>query len=201
MRPLFRTPANIRWLLALHMVVFATRAVIAQCPAGSFSNTAGTYTNGQTVCITTGFSGAIQLNNGATMVVVNGGNYTGNLDAHNGSTIQIQAGGRLAPGNANNFAASLMNNGTVVINNISLSNGAAITNSGSFTWAGNWNQNNALTVSNTACGTMNFSQGTNVGNNAVILNNGTLNFAQNLTTSSGTTLNNRGRVTVEGDIN
>jgi hypothetical protein len=197
----FRTPANIRWILVIIWVVFTTLVVTAQCPAGSFSNTAGTYTNGQTICISTAFSGAIQLNNGATMVVINGGDYTGNLTANNGSTIQIQAGGRLAPNQANNFAASLSNNGTVVINNISLSNGAAITNSGHFTWASNWNQNSAITVSNTACGAMTFSQGTNVGSNAVILNNGVLNFSQGLTTSSGTTLNNRGRITVDGDIN
>ena len=197
----FRTPANIRWILVFIWVVFTTRAVTAQCPAGSFSNAAGTYTNGQTICISAAFSGAITLNNGSAMVVINGGNYTGNLDAKQGSTIQIQAGGILAPNTANNFAANISNNGTVVMNNISLSNGAAVTNSGSFTWASNWNQNNALTVSNTACGTMNFSQGTNVGNNAIILNNGVLNFAQSLTTSSGTTLDNRGRVTVAGDIN
>jgi hypothetical protein len=201
MKSNFRTPANIRWILVIYWVVFTTRAVTAQCPAGSFSNTAGTYTNGQTICISAAFSGAITLNNGSTMVVINGGNYTGDLDAKQGSTIQIQAGGRLAPNQANNFASSITNNGTVVINNISLSNGAAITNSGSFTWASNWNQNVGLTVSNTACGTMNFSQGTGVGSNAVITNNGVLNFAQSLTTSSGTTINNRGRITVTGDIN
>jgi type IX secretion system substrate protein len=197
----FRTPANIRWLLVIIWVVFTTRALKAQCPAGSIINTGGTMTNGQTACITSAFNGAIQLNNGATMVVINGGNYTGNLSTNQGSTIQIQAGGRLEPSQANSFSASLSNNGTVIINNISLNNGAAITNSGSFTWASNWNQNNALTVSNTACGTMNFSQGTNIGNNAVIVNNGILNFAQSLTASSGTTINNRGRITVTDDIN
>jgi hypothetical protein len=197
----FRTPANNHWLLVIIWVVFTTPAATAQCPGGSFSNTAGTFTNGQTVCITTGFSGAIQLNNGATMVVINGGNYTGNLDANNGSTIQIQAGGTFAPNQANNFAAGITNNGTVNINNISLSNGASVTNNGSFTWGSNWNQNNPITVSNTACGVMNFSQGTNVGNSAVITNDGVLNFAQSLTASSGTTINNRGRVTVNGDIN
>jgi hypothetical protein len=201
MKPLFRTLANIRWLLALHMVVFATRAVTAQCPAGSIANGTGTITNGQTTCITTAVSGSVQINNGGTMVVINGGNYTGNLSTNNGSTIQIQVGGTLAPNTANNFAASVTNNGTVVMNNVSLSNGAAFTNSGSFTWASNWNQNNALAVSNTACGTMTFSQNTNVSNSAVITNNGVLNFSQGLTTSSGTTINNRGRVTVAGDIN
>lgn len=197
----FRTPANIRWLLAIIWVVFTTLSVTAQCPAGSIINTGGTITNGQTACITTAFNGSIQLNNGATMVVVSGGDYTGNLSANQGSTIQIQAGGRFAPSNANNFAGSLSNNGTVILNSVSLNNGAAITNSGSFTWAGNWNQNNAITVSNTACGTMTFNQGTNVGNSAVINNNGILNFAQDLNTSSGTTINNRGRVTVTGNFN
>ena len=197
----FRNPANIRWILVIIWVVFTTRAVTAQCPAGSVVNTGGSITNGQTACITSAFNGAIQLNNGATLVIINGGNYTGDLSTNQGSTIQIQTGGNLAPSQANSFSASLLNSGTVIMNNISISNGAAITNSGSFTWAGNWNQNSALTVSNTACGTMNFSQGTNVGNNAVITNNGVLNFAQSLNTNSGTTINNRGTVTVTGDFN
>jgi hypothetical protein len=201
MKPLFRTHANIRWLLAMTMVVFTTRAVTAQCPAGSFTNAAGTYNNGETVCISTAFNGAISLNNGANLVIVNGGNYTGVLDARQGSNIQIQAGGTLAPNTANNFSAVISNNGSVVLNNVSLANGVAITNSGSFTWASSWNQNVGLTVSNTACGTMNFSSGTNIGSNAIILNNGIMNFSQDLNTSSGTTINNRGRVTVNGNFN
>lgn len=197
----FRTLACIHRIWVMIPALFTTGAVTAQCPAGSIINTSGTYNNGQTACITSGFSGAIALNNGAAMYVTNGGNYTGNLSTNQGSAIQVQAGGRFAPSQANSFSASLSNNGIVEINNISLNNGAAVTNSGSFTWAGNWNQNNAITVSNTACGTMTFSQGTNVGSNAVITNNGVLNFSQSLTTSSGTTINNRGRVTVTGDMN
>ncbi|WP_205513692.1 T9SS type A sorting domain-containing protein [Longitalea arenae] len=201
MKSHFRTRTCIRWIWVMSLVVCTIRQVSAQCPAGSIVNTAGTYNNGQTVCITTGFSGSIQLNNGATMVVANGGNYTGDLNTNQGSTIQVQAGGRLAPNQANSFSASLSNNGIVVMNSVSLNNGAAITNSGSFTWASNWNQNNTIAVSNTACGTMTFSQGTNLGSNAVITNNGVLHFSQSLTTSSGTTINNRGRVNVMGDIN
>jgi hypothetical protein len=197
----FRTPANIRWILVINLVIFTTRAVTAQCPAGSIVNTGGTITNGQTACITTAFNGSIQLNNGGTLIITNGGNFTGDLSTNQGSTIQIQAGGRLEPSQANSFSASLSNNGTVIINNISLSTGAAITNSGSFTWTGNWNQNSALTVTNTACGAMYFNQSTNVGNSAVIVNNGVLNFAQGLAVNSGTTINNRGTVTVTGDFN
>ena len=194
----FRTRANSRWLLVILWVVLSTRAVTAQCPAGSFSNAAGSYTNGQTVCISTAFSGGISLNNGATMVITNSGNYTGNITTNQGSVIQIQTGGKFAPGTANNFAAAVTNNGTVVMNNVSLSNGAAVTNNGNFTWASNWNQNSAITVSNTACGTMTFNTSTNVGSSAVINNNGVLNFTQDLTTTSGTTINNRGTVTVSG---
>jgi len=194
----FRTPANTRWLLVILWVVLSTRAVTAQCPAGSISNTAGGYTNGQTVCISTAFSGAISLNNGATMVVVNGGNYTGDISTNQGSIIQIQTGGKFTPNTANNFAAALTNNGTATINNISLSNGAAVTNTGTFTWASSWNQNSPITVSNAACGTMTFSTSTNVQSGAVINNSGTLKFSQDLTTNSGTTINNRGTLTVNG---
>jgi hypothetical protein len=196
----FRTPANIRWLLVILWVVFSTRAVTAQCPAGSISNTAGNYTNGQIICISTAFSGAITLNNGATMVIVSGGNYTGDITTNQGSVIQIQMGGKFAPSQANTFSAALTNNGTVIINNVSISNGAAITNTGNFTWASSWNQNSSLTVSNTACGTMTFSTTTNVGSGAIINNNGVLNFTQDLNTNSGTTINNRGTVTVNGNF-
>jgi hypothetical protein len=197
----FRTPANIRWLLVLYLVVSSTSAATAQCPAGSIINGTGSITNGQTTCITSGVSSDVQLNNGATMVIISGGNYTGNLSSNNGSSIQVQAGGQLSPNQANSFSASLTNNGIVVFNSISLSSGAAITNSGSFTWAGSWNQNSAITVTNTACGTMNYSQGTGLGNSGVIVNDGVLNFSQGFTMNNGTTLNNRGRVNVNGDIN
>ncbi len=103
----FRTQANIRWLLALHLVVFSTGAVTAQCPAGSIINGTGSITNGQTTCITTAVSSDITLNNGASMVVIAGGNYTGNLSTNNGSVIQVQAGGQFAPNQANTFSASL----------------------------------------------------------------------------------------------
>jgi len=196
----FRTPANSRWLLVVIWVVFTTRAVTAQCPAGSTINTAGTYHNGETICITTGFSGNITLNNGATMVVTGGGNYTGNLDAKKGSTVRIQAGGVFAPNPANNFSGALINNGTVS-GNITVDDGASVVNNGSFTWGASWNQNNAITVSNTGCGSMTFSQGTNVKSNAIILNSGVLNFAQNLTTDNGTVINNQGRITFSNDIN
>jgi hypothetical protein len=194
----FRTPANIRWLLVILWVVLSTPSVIAQCPAGSTLNTAGVYTNGTNICITTSFSGNITLNNGATMTVTSGGNYTGNLDAKKGSVVNIQLGGTFAP-NANNFAATLTNNGTVG-GNITVDDGAAVINNGSFTWNASWNQNNALTVTNTACGTMTFVQNTNVKANAQILNSGVLSFSQGLTTDNGTIINNRGRITFN-DIN
>lgn len=193
----YRTRANIRWLLAVSWGVFIAPAVAAQCPAGSTTNTAGTYNNGQTICITTGFSGAISLNNGATMVVTSGGHYTGNIDARKGSTVKIQAGGIFAPGSANSFAGALINYGTVT-GNITVDDGASVTNSGSFTWSASWNQNNAITVTNTGCGTMTFSQNTNIKANAIILNSGVLSFTQGLTTDNGTLINNRGRVTFDG---
>src|SRR5262249_37665065 len=87
-----RTRANIQRILAIIGVVLSTQAVTAQCPAGSTLNTAGTYTNGQTVCITTGFSGNITLNNGSKMVIATGGNYTGNIDAKKGDSVIVQKG-------------------------------------------------------------------------------------------------------------
>ena len=134
------------------------------------------------------------------MVISSGGNYTGNLDAKKGSTVKVQLGGTLAPGNANNFAATLLSSGTIS-GNISVDDGASITNNGSFTWGASWNQNKALTVTNGGCGTMTFTQNTNVKDNAQIINDGILSFSQGLTTDNGTVINNRGRITFNGDLN
>src|ERR1044072_3940304 len=92
---LFSNPANIRWLLATTMVVFTTGVATAQCPAGSTANATGTITNGNTTCITTGVSADITLNNGAKMVIISGGNYTGNLSTNSGSIIEVQLGGQI----------------------------------------------------------------------------------------------------------
>lgn len=203
MKPNARTLTSLRMLLVINMVVFATGALQAQCPGGSTVNpgSTSTFNAGQTVCITGGVNTQITLNSGSTMVITNGGNYTGNISANSGAAIQVQAGGTFAPSQANNFAAAITNNGTVNFNNVGLSSGASITNNGSFNWGSNWNQNNAITVINTACGGMTFSQNTGLTNSAVINNNGYLNFTQGLTMNSGTLINNRGRVNVGGNTN
>lgn len=185
------------------LVLFTTPVMMAQCPSGSISNTAGTYTNGQIVCISTTVSGDITLNNGATMVVINGGRFTGNINAKNGSVIQVKAGGTFAPNSANNFAATISNDGTTRLGTggIDLASGVAITNNGLFSWENSWNQNVTVTVVNTACGTMNYKASTNIQNNATINNNGTLNFLQDVNTSAGTTINNRGKIVITGNAN
>ncbi|OQP46359.1 hypothetical protein A4D02_31680 [Niastella koreensis] len=193
-----RTPANIRWLLVILWVVLSTSSLIAQCPGGSTLNTAGTYNNGTNICITTAFSGNISLNNGATLTITSGGNYTGTLDAKKGSIVNVQKGGTLAA-TANNFAATLTNLGTVG-GNITVDDGAAITNTGTFNWNASWNQNNTIVVTNNACGTMTFAQNTNVKASAQIINNGVLTFSSGVTTDNGTTINNRGTITFN-DVN
>jgi hypothetical protein len=198
---LFRIPANNRWLLAMNMVVFTAGAATAQCPAGSTPNATGTISNGQTTCITTGVSSDITLNNGARMVIISGGNYTGNITTNNGAVIEVQAGGQFTPNQANTFSASVTNNGIVTINNISLSTGASFTNNGTFNWNSNWNQGSVtLTVTNNACGTMSFAQGTTVSNNSTINNQGVLNFT-GFGINNGSRVTNRGRVNVTGDAN
>lgn len=178
--------------------------ISAQCPAGSKSNTAGTYNNGDIVCISANFNGNIILNNGAKMVIVSGGNYTGSINANNGSVIEVKSGGIFNPGNANNFATTLTveKNGTVqMAGNFGLSPGFTLNNNGSFTWSRSWNQNNNVTVTNGACGTMLFAQNTNLTHDAALNNNGTMTIQGELNTERGTTVNNRGRLTVTGNFN
>lgn len=192
-------------LLALAVAIITSQAAIAQCPAGSTSNTAGVYTNGQVVCISTSFSGNITINNGAKMVIVSGGNYTGQITANNGSTVEVRTGGTFNPGTANNFAAAVTSekNSTVKLGTggFGIASGFSMGNSGNMTWVSNWNQNSAVTVYNYACGTMTFTQNTTLQNSASIINNGTLNFQGELNTNSGTTINNRGRITVAANFN
>ena len=192
------------WLIFILSISFLQPAT-AQCPAGSTSNAAGLYTNGQVVCISSSFNGTIKLNNGAKMVIVNGGNFTGNMETNNGAAIEVKAGGTFNPSIANNLAAFITvdKNAKVILGSggLSLSNGFGMNNSGTVTWVSNWNQNHAITVTNTACGSMVFQQGTSVQNGATINNSGTLTFQGGLNTSSGSTIDNRGRLTVNGDFN
>jgi hypothetical protein len=199
MKFLFRTRANGYKLLAVHMMIFsAVSSATAQCPSGSFTNTGGTFNNGQTVCITTSFSTDITLNNGATLVITSSGNYTGNLTSKQGSAVQVQTGGKLAPGSLD-LAGSLSNAGTVTTNAVTISNGASITNSGTFIWQNGWNQNTSIAITNTACGGMVFSTSVNVGNNASFVNSGLLNFASGLNFNSGS-IDNAGFLNVGGDL-
>ncbi|PZR24807.1 MAG: hypothetical protein DI538_27915, partial [Azospira oryzae] len=157
--------------------------------------------NGQTVCISTNFSGNIKITNGAKMVIISGGNFTGNIDGNQGSLIQVKAGGIFNPGTANNLASTILidKNGTATLSNAGFSNGFGVTNSGSFTW-GSFNQNQAITVTNTSCGTMTFSQDINLQNGSTLNNSGNM-IMQGLNANSGTTIDNRGRLTVNGNIN
>lgn len=195
MRNFLRTPNSIA-LLAMLATVQAT----AQCPIGSINNTAGSYNNGQRACVTTNFSGNITLRNGATLTVINGGNYTGALAANNGSTIAVQTGGRLAPSSANNFAGDLTNDGTVIMNTVSVESGASFVNNGNFLWQNDWSQHAAVPVANNACGTMTFASNATVASGADIDNNGRLNFQGQLTMSSGASINNRGGLYVNGNV-
>src|SRR5262249_17180124 len=87
-----------------------------------------------------------------------------------------------------------------VSGSITVDDGASITNNGSFTWGASWNQNKAITVTNTGCSSMTFSQSTNVTSGAQILNSDVLSFSQGLTTDNNTTIRNTGRITFN-DVN
>lgn len=174
----------------------------AQCPAGSVSNTPGLYTNGETVCISATVTGDITLNNGSKMVVVSGGKFTGNITARNGSEIIVKKGGEFSPNQANTFSATLTNDGTTQLgaSGISLTNGASVTNTGTLTWRA-WNQSASVTVTNSACGTMNFNTSINLNNSgSAIVNNGKMNFLSDVTISTGTSVNNRGVLYVKGNF-
>ncbi len=196
---------SIRFIVRLFLVTAACNAGIqasAQCPAGSVSNTGGTYNSGETVCISLPVTSSITLNNGAKMVVINNGAYTGNITANAGSQIIVQNGGTFTPTVANSFAATLTNYGTAQLGTagLSLASGASIINNGSFNWIA-WNQNAALTVTNNACGSMHFTSTTNLNQSGTVLTNkGFLNFASNMTLGNGCTLNNTGQVIFNGSF-
>jgi len=201
MKRFTRTRISSRMLLmAQIMTILAVHTATAQCPSGSTLNTGGTYTNGQTVCITTNFGTDITLNNGATMVVTSTGNYTGNITSRNGSTVIVQKGGTVSS-NTIDLSGALNNAGTVSVSSLTVSNNSAtITNSGSFTFTNSWNQNNTVVVTNTSCGSMVFSNAINIGSNAQFINSGNLTFSSSMNFNSGT-IDNSGRLTVGGDIN
>ncbi|PWT97103.1 MAG: hypothetical protein C5B52_14460 [Bacteroidetes bacterium] len=186
-------------MICLHVFLMAG----AQCPIGSIVNTPGTYNNNDVACITASVSGTFTMKNKSTLIVASGGNFTGTIDASKGSTINVLSGGTFKPSLSNNFAGVLTNQGTTELGNggISLDNGAAISNESDFTWVASWNMNAAVTVSNTACGTMTFKNSTySLANSSSLLNNGLMVFQSGLSTSSGTTLDNRGRLYLNGSL-
>lgn len=196
---------SIRFIVRSILVAAACNAGIqaaAQCPAGSVSNTGGTYGSGQTVCISLPVTSSITLNSGAKMVVINNGAYTGNITANSGSEVIVQTGGTFTPTIANSFAATLTNYGTAQLGTagLSLASGAAIINNGSFNWI-SWNQNAAVTVTNNACGSMHFISSTSLSQSGTVLTNkGFMNFASNTTLGTGCTLNNTGQVIFNGNV-
>lgn len=134
------------------------------------------------------------------MIVTSTGNYTGDLTSRQGSTTTVQRGGVI---NSNNIdlSGALNSSGTVTVNSLTVNNNSAtITNSGSFTFANSWNQNNTIIVTNTACGNMVFSNGINIGSSAQFLNSGNLTFSSSINFNSGT-IDNSGRLTIMGAIN
>ncbi|WEK34721.1 MAG: T9SS type A sorting domain-containing protein [Candidatus Pseudobacter hemicellulosilyticus] len=197
-------PLQLKTAFLIVVIMAALQNLSAQCPAGSISNTAGNYNNGQVVCISSSFNQEITLNSGAKMVIVSGGNFTGNINAKSGSTIEVNTGGTFNPNNANSFAAvvTVEKNATVNMNgNFGLSSGFALTNNGTFTWGRSWNQNNYTSITNGACGTMIFTQNTNLTQSAVFNNNGYMLVQGEFNTHQGTSYTNRGRLTVTGNFN
>lgn len=190
--------------LLIFVLTIITFQATAQCPAGSVSNTAGTYNSGSVVCISSNVSGSITLNSGAKMVVVSGGNFTGDFNGNSGSTIQVKAGGTFKPGNANNLASAITvdKNGTAIFGTggLTLGSGFSISNFGTVTWSGSPTITNNATVTNTSCGGMSFSQNLTLQNGATLNNSGILTIQSALTTAAGSTIDNRGRFTVKGDF-
>ena len=185
--------------VCLHVFLMAD----AQCPIGSTVNTPGTYNANDVACVSGSVSGKITLKNKATLYVVSGGNFTGIIDANKGSVINVTTGGTFKPSQANSFAATLTNQGTTEFGNggLTLENGASISNESVFTWVASWNMNSAVTVSNTACGTMTFKNNIySLANNSQLLNNGLMIFQSGLSTSSGTSLTNRGKLYLNGSL-
>ncbi|WP_276481227.1 T9SS type A sorting domain-containing protein [Paraflavitalea pollutisoli] len=188
----------------LIFLITLTTAVsaVAQCPSGSVAPVANTtYTNGQVVCISTNYSGNLQLNNGAKMVIVNGGHYSGSLTAIQGSTVEVRDGGNFTP-SGGNFSATVTvgKDANVTLSGINPGNGFTIINSGKLFWPNNINLNNAFSITNTSCGTMRISPSLNLSKSGTtIQNSGTMVLLGGLETSSGVSIDNRGQFIVAGD--
>lgn len=202
MKHLYPKPFISSLLMFIFTISFL-QPVAAQCPAGSVSNAAGTYNSGSVVCISSNVNGTITLNSGAKMVVVSGGNFTGDFNGASGSTIEVRAGGTFKPGNTNNLASAITvnKNGTAIFGTggLTLSTGFTLSNLGTVTWSSSPTIGNNSTVTNTSCGSMSFAQNVTLQNGATINNSGILTI-QNLITDAGSTIDNRGRLTVKGDF-
>lgn len=210
-KPLCQNPRNMKQSypkqlissgLIFLLTMTSSSTLWAQCPAGSLAPVANkTYSSGEVVCISATFSSPIKLNNGAKMVIVNGGQYSGNIDANPGSTIDIGSGGKFTPGGGNvNGAIRVAKDGLVTVSNINPGTGFSIVNSGSLSWPNSLNLNNAISITNTSCGTMSFGPAmTFQQNGTTIQNSGTMIFQSSLETANNVSIDNRGTFIVAGN--
>lgn len=168
----------------------------AQCPAGSVApQNNRNYTNGEVVCISNTFSGSIQLNNGARMVIVDGGQFTGTVVVNNGSEVEVFRGGVLRPSGMWNFRGRLRNFGTAVLNNTSFQSGTEIINDGSITANSLNSFNGVFTFTNNVCGEVTTSGDFNINHSGTVFTNrGRINALSAFQSAAGTRIVNSGRL-------
>lgn len=174
----------------------------AQCPAGTSCNTGGSFTNNQTVYITTSVDAAITLKSGAKLIIGSGGYYTGTLNASKNTSVQVEQGGRFEPNLGGLLAGELTNNGTSVINGSYTANASfSVSNYSMLTFTGSLTDNGRVTVTNTACGTTNFNGSVQlVTTGSAIQNEGTMVIKASINTGAAASIVNQGRLYVEGSF-
>lgn len=193
-------------LLAIAIIAltsFTCLESFGQCPPGALCNTGGTIENGQILYINTTVNSAVTLKNGSTMIIQQGGNYTGYVSGNNGSALIVQPGGHFEPSTANSFSSQLTVEGTAILNSSFAPNtNFHLINSGHVTFSSSTNDNGKIIVNNAACGTMVFAGATNIqSKNTEINNSGLLVFQSSLTTATNTIIDNKGKMYVQGDFN
>lgn len=188
-------------VLSVMTIVLSLTSLVsnAQCPPGSVPPVNNqNYNNGDVVCISVPFSGTIKLTNGATMVVVAGGNFTGTIVANPGSAIEIYKNGTFSPSGMWNFKGSIHNFGTAVLNNATFDAGASIINDGEMSSNSFQNFNAAVPVTNNVCGVLNVDNFNVSKVGQLLKNKGRINIQSQFVVAAGARVENSGRVYVAG---
>lgn len=156
----------------------------------------------QTIYLDNGSSKTYTLKTGDSLYIA-GGTFTGTInDWENGGKVTIATGARFAPAAVNGFRSKYVNYGTITIGTLNALTGFGLVNHGTVVINGNADMNgNAGQVwTNTVGGNLIVNGNWNINNAATITNTGTIEVSGNISMWSAAVITNKREISAKGNI-